>query len=84
MSQDWFNRAAVVASSAAQLSRRATDFISEHAQEYAWDRDAKYLDGPDDKPSDVHVKLASSTDLDRIQALKKIIGACRLVDYDGE
>lgn len=63
------------ASKVAHLSRRATEYVSSHASDYILDQDAKLLDGPDDKFTDLTTVLESpsSHDHEKIAAMKKLI-----------
>lgn len=63
----------LAAQTAAQLSRRLQENLTENARDFAFENGARYLDAVDDRVRDVKHLLESRYDREKLEGLKRLI-----------
>ena len=73
MSGQYFN---AITENASRLGMRIQESLSEHTRDFSISRgSALYLDAPDDK--NIRRQLESTSDREKLDALKRLIAVCR-------
>ncbi|KAJ1925896.1 AP-3 complex subunit beta [Tieghemiomyces parasiticus] len=70
---EYFNRAAALAQSAAELSKRVSEGLVENAKDFGFENPVQFYDTAELKLSDVREKLASRADRDKLEGMKRLV-----------
>ncbi|RKP37219.1 Clathrin/coatomer adaptor, adaptin-like protein, partial [Dimargaris cristalligena] len=70
---EYFNRAAALAHSAAEISKRVSEGLVENAKDFGFENPVQFYDNAELKLADVKKKLDSRVDRDKLEGMRRLI-----------